>query len=80
MLIGLNVFSDGNQEMVLNVSEGCFQEGVACVFDSVCNPRLEMQKFSFSCQNRQGNCKLVVIPVGQRDQAFLYHLGYVQNP
>ena len=79
MLIGFDIFSDGNQEVVLDVSKGCFQEGVACVFDSIRYPRLEMQKLSFSCQNCQGNCKLVVIPVGQRNQTFLYHLGYVQN-
>ncbi len=78
MLPCLDVLADGDEEMIFDVGQSCFQEWIACIFDAISNPRLKMQKLTLSSQNRKGDSKLVVIPVCEGDQTFFYHLSDVQ--
>lgn len=75
MLVRLDVLADGNQKMVLDVGKSSFQEGITCVFDSICDPWLKVEELSFSCQDSQRDSKLVIIPVGQRNKTLLNDLG-----
>lgn len=77
MLSTFDVLADGHQQVVFDVGQSSLQERVPSVLDPVCDPGLEMQELSLSCQYGQGDCELVVVPIGQGNQTFFDHLGNV---
>ncbi len=65
--------------MVFNISKNRLQKWISDVLDSVCDPWLKVQKFSFSSQDRQWDSEVIIIPVGQGNKTLLDDLSDIED-
>lgn len=79
VLVRLVVLADRQQQVVLDVAQRRAQEGVPRVLDAVGDPGLEVQELALAREDGERDCEVVVVPVGQRDEALLDHLRDVEH-
>ena len=79
MLVGLVVLADRQQEVVLDVGERRPQEWISRVFDAIRDPGLEVQELPLARENGERDCEVVVVPVGEGNEALLDDLRDVEH-
>ena len=79
MLVGLVVLADRQQQVVLDVCERRPQERISRVFDAICDPGLEVQELPLAREDGEGDREIVVVPVGEGNEAFLDDLRDVEH-